>query len=484
MKRFLASLMVTLLLLATLLPAYATGSGGVESMGRLKVSIVDENGEPMEYIDYAVNQGFDNDGSRHFRKDATGVDGVIYFDLPFGDYTLLEFGREDYYRNDPMNITVNSTGIMEINLIGSPFYNTLHVRVKNPEGGPVAGAAMVLYRHSDGNGPSSQTEHTTDSNGELLLDKVKMGYYYTYVKSAAGYLGYDYNGYYVDSNFWSHGEVDEVDIVVEHIEGTAKIISTDSSGAPLHGARYGLYDGQNTFIKELTVGADGTAASGILVYGDYELREIAAPNGYVPLAEPVSFSIVTHLATVGVPVVSERISGSVRVTKTAGNGTPIPGVKFSLYDSADLLLEELTTGADGKALSGSLAKGDYYLTEIEAAAGYAPLTEPIPFSITTHNEIVEKNVVNSAAQATVRVRVSGGGAEPADARNASPGGSVPISGAVLDVHRASDDAILASMNDESGERVFWIQEPARQFSRGQMRASPFSVRHEVSRTAQ
>ncbi len=155
------------------------------------------------------------------------------------------------------------------------------------------------------------------------------------------------------------------------------------------------------------------------------------------MTNPIPFAISVHGETVEIPISGALITGKVRVIKTDGNGVPIPGVKFAVYNSNGQMLEELTTGLDGAALSGNLTLGDYYLLETEAAAGYAPVTEQIPFSITTNGEVVQKTVVNSLGAGTLRIAAQG--------ESDIPGAYIPLSGAAFDVYRDADNGLAGTL---------------------------------------
>jgi len=48
----------------------------------------------------------------------------------------------------------------------------------------------------------------------------------------------------------------------------------------LTGAKYGVYDSNNTLVETLTIGADCTATSKNLPYGHYSVKEISSSTGY------------------------------------------------------------------------------------------------------------------------------------------------------------------------------------------------------------
>ena len=77
-------------------------------------------------------------------------------------------------------------------------------------------------------------------------------------------------------------------------KGYVDIYKADATtGNPLAGAVFGIYNSANIRVGELKTNADGYAKSGLLPYGDgYYLLEEQAPEGYVLDKEtPLSFCI-------------------------------------------------------------------------------------------------------------------------------------------------------------------------------------------------
>ncbi len=61
---------------------------------------------------------------------------------------------------------------------------------------------------------------------------------------------------------------------------------------------------------------------------------------------------------------------SVEFTKVTSDGTALAGAKFGIYDSNDSLIEEKTSGVDGKVKFDNLYTGTYTVKEISAPTGY------------------------------------------------------------------------------------------------------------------
>ncbi len=155
-----------------------------------------------------------------------------------------------------------------------------------------------------------------------------------------------------------------------------------------------------------------------LAAGDYELCEVAAPYGYVLSDEPIPFTVDGSEAVVTVkqhnmPQKAElaiRKTGEVFASVQENEGLYQPvyevqGLPGAVYDlvadediytgdgtlraAKDTVIETLTTGEDGTAVSGLLYLGHYRLEEKEAPAGMVAATEPERVELAYAGETVE-----------------------------------------------------------------------------------------------
>jgi len=104
------------------------------------------------------------------------------------------------------------------------------------------------------------------------------------------------------------------------------------------------------------------------VLGEYVFSGWSDPsNGTINGASVVITGSWTFVQTYFPPV-----AGNLILTKVDkdDNTTVLPGVKFELYNSNNVLLATLTTDANGVISVGNIVPGDYYLVEIRSAEGY------------------------------------------------------------------------------------------------------------------
>jgi uncharacterized surface anchored protein len=427
MKRFFAILLVAVLLMTTMLPVFAAGEEPTaESEGQVKITVTDESGNPVSNVDYEVYTDYGKMSQTLVDSIITGADGMALFTLPYGDYTIIEFYLPGFHRNNPIALSLDSAYVEYQHTI-TPFYNAVSVNLKDTEGNPIPGATIGIGKYDSASVSwSGYAEITTDSTGAAFLDKLRTGYYYSYVKAATGYF-IDKKTYTFSFN--GNGRTTEQSLVAQRISGSVKVISTDNSGNPLSGVSYGVYDSQQTLAEELTTGADGSAVSGTLLYGDYELVERDAAEGYAPITEPIHFSIVTHGEVVQKTVTHGLNSGAVRIIVT-GDNAPLPGAVFGVYNaSTDEQADTLTTGSDGTATSAALSPGEYYLSQLTAPQGFTPIAASVGATVTAGNT-ADVFIYNTAVPANGYIRLT----------KLEEGTNKPLAGVVFGVYDASDNS--------------------------------------------
>lgn len=171
------------------------------------------------------------------------------------------------------------------------------------------------------------------------------------------------------------------------------------TGTPLAGATLAVYEkGATTPAVHPVTGeplewvSDGNpkAIYGLKVGQAYEVREVRAPAGYVPLAQPVTFMVPSSRD--GHSIVVANVPTSVKVTKVdAVTKTALPGARLEIVDAeTGSTVVDPVTGASASWLSGEdpfqfhrLEIGKRYLVrEVFAPDGYA-VADPVEFTLDT-----------------------------------------------------------------------------------------------------
>lgn len=208
----------------------------------------------------------------------------------------------------------------------------------------------------------------------------------------------------------------------KNFESYLKVVKLDKETGkriPYEGAAFEIYDSNNhritmqyTYSQVTSIHTFYTNKEGYLItpeklpYGDYTLKEVQAPYGYVLDDTPVPFSITQENSSTdtGVTVVKVKVrdvaqKGVINITKTGeifssveenkGVYTPkysvgnLKGAVFEIYAAEDIttldgtvryeqgaLVDTVTTDDDGVAKSKELYLGKYTVIEKTAPNGY------------------------------------------------------------------------------------------------------------------
>ncbi|WP_087790808.1 choice-of-anchor A family protein [Streptomyces sp. CS159] len=326
---------------------------------------------------------------------------------------------------------------------------TGEVRVEKTDaetGDALAGAEFELWEETNGvdglqtggANPDSQVGDvcTTDTDGECTRTVATGTYYWRETAALDGYELPDPNVFgplvLTDDNAAGGVRVEAENTAGDEPgpeTGQVRIRKIDAeSGAVLPGAVFELWeetngvDGLQTDGAALDTRIGGDCVTGALgrcartvEAGTYYWRETAAPDGY-ELPDPNVFGPLVLTAgnlEDGVQIEAENTAedepgppgpddeGSVEVEKTdAGNGEPLAGAEFELWeetnglaglqtsgDNTDTLTGDCATDASGGCVFEDLEPGSYYLRETVVPEGYELPADPVtgPIRVTEAN---------------------------------------------------------------------------------------------------
>ena len=180
-------------------------------------------------------------------------------------------------------------------------------------------------------------------------------------------------------------------------KGYVEIYKSDTTtGGPLAGAVFGIYNSAGTRIGELKTNADGYAKSGLLPYGDgYYLLEEKAPEGYVLDTTKHCFNVRTNGQTITIRTNNQSQMGQITVQKNDGEtGEAVTSpATFDIRAASDIKtpdgtvrlkageLADTVTTKNGVGTTKQLYLGDYLVTERTAPDGYVQDGKQYPVSL-------------------------------------------------------------------------------------------------------
>jgi uncharacterized surface anchored protein len=368
--------------------------------GRVQIIKEDEEGNPLEGVVFGV---YDTDDTL-IEELTTNAEGIATSsDLVYADYYLKEISTlEGYVLNDgTFTFIIDEDGeTVEFEIINEKIHGYVEVIKSDSETGMfLGGAVFELYNSHD----ELIETLTTDSNGYVISGALEYGDYY--IKEVIGPERYVLNGELYSFSIVNDEETITIDIANDPIKGRMELIKTDTeTGEKLSSAAFGIYDEDNNLIQELTTDEEGYAISSLFLYGNYYLKEITAPEGYILSDEVYPFSITINNQIVHFDISNKIIKGKVEITKTEPiSGNALKGVKFGVYDSDNNLVEESITNENGIAVSLELVYGDYYIRELEALDGYISNNMEYQFCISEDGQTVELNIQNAPVCGSVEV---------------------------------------------------------------------------------
>ena len=432
--------------------------------GSVKIT---KTGNDGQKIAGAVFEIYSADADTLIQTITTGSGGTVWSSyMPLGNYYAVEKSVPAPYKLDTarhdFSLTYHYQSIyLNIENVVEGDSGRVKIIKTDDSENPLSGVVFDLHRAWDS---KKLATLTTGADGTVTSGDLIPGDYY--LVETAGVPGYAVETGQIPFAIDGGGETIEKTVVNPKIRifGAVKVTKQDDAGTPLPGVKFGVYCvAKDYLIEELTTGADGTATSGALNEGDYYLLELESPDGYLPSTEKHTFAITENNVTVPVSVTNQRISGAVKVIKTGDNGEALYGVKFGIYDAAnDKQISTMTTDERGKATSGTLYYGDYYLKELEAADGYELIDTPIPFSISEQDVVLEIPVTNPMIVGGISVlKLSGEPEEMPSKRNTLRGwGDVdkehqPLAGAVFGIYSQRGYKIAEMVSDENGKASYF-----------------------------
>ena len=333
---------------------------------------------------------------------------VIAEKIPFGKYYVQEIATDEHYVLNGEKYLVNfeymGQDIRTVDIDCGQFVNLLkRGRIEghkvDDKSEPLENAVFGLFRIDCTEFVESNAIMTaiSDENGYFEFDDVPYGEYV--VREIKAPTGYILSNKSYPVTVCEDGDVVEITAVNKSI--TIEISKVDVYGEKLIGAEMQLIDSQDNVVDEWV--SDGTNHIVTeLPAGEYTLKEIAAPDGYV-IANDIRFTVDVYgnvtVENVDATAVSENgnplvvmidDTTKVQISKQdITTGVELPGATLQLIDENGNVVEEWVTTNEPHMIEGKLIAGkEYTLKEIIAPEGYEIANE-IKFTVNADGTVTE-----------------------------------------------------------------------------------------------
>ena len=333
---------------------------------------------------------------------------VIAEKIPFGKYYVQEIATDEHYvlNGEKYLVTFEYMGqeVTTVSIDCGQFVNELKrgkvegIKV-NESDEPLENALFGLFAVDTAEFTSENAYMTavSDENGYFEFDEIPYGEYI--VREIEAPTGYILSGESYPVTVCEDGETITIRTVNKPI--TVELSKIDVYGEELIGAEMQLENANGEIVDEWT--SDGTNhVVTELPAGDYTLKEIAAPDGYV-IATDIEFEVFadgtikirnvdsTAISEDGNPlIVMVDDTTKVKISKRdITTDKELPGATLQIIDEDGNVVEEWVSADEAHLVEGKLIAGkEYTLREIIAPDGYEIANE-IKFTVNEDGSVTE-----------------------------------------------------------------------------------------------
>lgn len=328
--------------------------------------------------------------------------------IPFGRYYVQKIATDEHYvlNGEKYLVTFEYMGqeVTTVSIDCGQFVNELkHGKVEgikvNESDEPLENALFGLFAVDTAEFTSENAYMTavSDENGYFEFDEIPYGEYI--VREIEAPTGYILSGESYPITVCEDGETITIRTVNKPV--TVEISKRDVYGNELVGAEMVLENADGETVDKWT--SDGTNhIVSKLGAGEYVLKEIAAPDGYI-IATDIKFSVdvygnvtvenvdSTAVSDNGYPlIVMVDDTTKVRISKRdITTGEELPGATLQIIDEDGNVVEEWVSTDEAHFIEGKLIAGkEYTLRETIAPDGYEIANE-IRFTVNEDGSVTE-----------------------------------------------------------------------------------------------
>ena len=340
-------------------------------------------------------------------REIKAPDGYVLNNEP-KDVELIYAGQEfevrdtvnTAFENEYQGVRISLSKVMEndelFGIYGKEYYTSVRFGIFAAEDITAADGTVIP---ADG----LISEISLDENmTAVIAEKIPFGKYYVqeiatdehYVLNGEKYLvTFEYMGQEVTTVSIDCGQ-----FVNELKRGKVEGIKVNESDEPLENALFGLFavdtaefTSENAYMTAVS-DENGNFEFDEIPYGEYIVREIEAPTGYILSGESYPVTVCEDGETITIRTVNKPIT--VEVSKVDVYGEELIGAEMQLIDSQDNVVDEWVSDDTNHVVT-ELPAEDYTLKEIAAPDGYVIATD-IEFEVFADGTIKIRNVDSTA----------------------------------------------------------------------------------------
>ena len=347
-------------------------------------------------------------------KAVTGYDGTAVFEVPEGNYKLVETRAPagyqlsgDFVREITVNAVQGAVGEFKytFNNEKTSYSIEIHKHDSEDKQKKLAGAEFAV---TDSRGFTKTV--TTDASGKASITELPYDdYAIREIKAPKGYALSD-KEYSVKKTELVHGSPVVIEAANKYILGSVTIKKVDHENPEklLEGAKFNVTDENGSLLKWKAEGdvytLDERGSSVItagrvtlkdLPEGTYTLTEIDAPSGYAILDGSRTFTITEANMTAPLEIKVENLLrrtavGFIKVDKN-NKELRLAGAEFTLYrmngEKQGEVVATGVTNSNGLVTFTELTMGSYRAKETKAPKGYKLWNAPIDFTVDEYGKV-------------------------------------------------------------------------------------------------
>ncbi|PEY36655.1 adhesin [Bacillus cereus] len=184
--------------------------------------------------------------------------------------------------------------------------------------------------------------------------------------------------------------------------GGLKVVKVGEQKELLQGAVFEVINSANEKVGTMTTNEQGTASLSGIESGQYALKEVKSPTGYVLNNQSQKIEVKTGEVTT-ITVANAKVKGNIEITKLSDSGKTLPKVEFTVYTADGKEVTKTITNEQGIAQVKDLPYGQYYFVETKGVEGYLLNKTKYPFKIKEQGELLKFTVENKEVKGNVQL---------------------------------------------------------------------------------